>query len=263
MEIVDALGGTPFIPFKSNAIEPKDDGIWTRMYHLFHYRREEFMKRYHQRAAAETVFSMIKTKFGPSVKSKSEMGQVNEVLAKVLCHNICVLIRAMHELGIEPAFGSKRTFGSETPLEPKLFIRAGFWCKAAMGSIASLAPKSASAPALRRSGLQRRAAFASSASSRYPLWSVLTNAKPLDLEAQLPNRKSGDGPFLYPASYVAVGKTCVTPCPATAHPTRTALDAISCGLAEQSRRIPAAATWLSSLLRLFLFEEPFVVGGGE
>lgn len=33
-----------------------------------------------------------------------EVGQVNEVLARVLCHNICVLIRTMHELGIEPIF---------------------------------------------------------------------------------------------------------------------------------------------------------------
>jgi hypothetical protein len=42
------------------------------------------------------------------------------VRCKVLCHNICVIIRATHELGIEPAFGSKRTFGSETPLAPKI-----------------------------------------------------------------------------------------------------------------------------------------------
>ena len=122
MEMVEALGGTPFIPFKSRNVEPKDDGIWAKMYHLFHYRREEFMERYHQRSAAETVFSMIKTKFGPSVRSKSEWGQVNEVLCKVLCHNICVVIRATHELGVEATFGSKRTFGSENELEPKLFI---------------------------------------------------------------------------------------------------------------------------------------------
>ncbi len=31
----------------------------------------------------------------------------NEVLAKVLCHNICVLIQAIHELGTEPAFGAE------------------------------------------------------------------------------------------------------------------------------------------------------------
>jgi len=44
-----------------------------------------------------------KGKFESSMRSKSEMGQVNEVLCRVLCHNICVLIRAMHELGIEPS----------------------------------------------------------------------------------------------------------------------------------------------------------------
>ncbi len=72
------------------------------MYHLFHYHQQEFMEHYHKRSSIESVFSMMKTKFGSSVKSKSEMGQVNEVLCKVLCHNICVLIQAMHELGIEP-----------------------------------------------------------------------------------------------------------------------------------------------------------------
>ena len=122
MEMVDALGGMPYILFKARNVEPQDDGIWARMYHLFHYRREEFMERYHQRSAAETVFSMIKTKFGPAVRSKSEWGQVNIVLCKVMCHNICVVIRATHELGIDADFGSRRTFGSETPLEPKLFI---------------------------------------------------------------------------------------------------------------------------------------------
>jgi hypothetical protein len=29
---------------------------------------------------------------------------VNEVLAKVLCHNICVLIQAIHALNIHPVF---------------------------------------------------------------------------------------------------------------------------------------------------------------
>jgi len=103
-ETVERLGGVPFIPFKSRNVEPKKDSAWARMYHLFHYRREQFMAHYHKRSSIESVFSMIKGKFGNAVRSKSEMGQVNEVLCKVLCHNICVLIRAMHELGIEPTF---------------------------------------------------------------------------------------------------------------------------------------------------------------
>lgn len=59
---------------------------------------------HHKRSSVESVISMMKAKFGDHVRSKSEMGQVNEVLCKVLCHNTCVLVRAMHELGIEPAF---------------------------------------------------------------------------------------------------------------------------------------------------------------
>jgi transposase len=103
-ETIERLGGTPFIPFKSRNVEPKTDSAWARMYHLFHYRREEFMEHYHKRSSIESVFSMMKAKFGDHVRSKSEMGQVNEVLCKVLCHNVCVLIRAMHEFGIEPIF---------------------------------------------------------------------------------------------------------------------------------------------------------------
>ena len=41
---------------------------------------------------------------GSAVRSKSDTGQINEVLCKVLAHNICVLIQAMHALKIHPVF---------------------------------------------------------------------------------------------------------------------------------------------------------------
>ena len=50
---------------------------------------------------------MIKGKFGDSVRAKSEIGQVNEILLKCLCHNICVLIHTIHELGVTPALEPK------------------------------------------------------------------------------------------------------------------------------------------------------------
>ena len=37
-------------------------------------------------------------------RSRNKTAQMNEVLLKVLCHNICVLIQEMAELGIEPEF---------------------------------------------------------------------------------------------------------------------------------------------------------------
>jgi hypothetical protein len=56
---------------------------------------------------------MIKGKFGDAVRSKSNDGQVNEVLCKVLCHNICVLIQSIHELGIEPTLYAERALSKE------------------------------------------------------------------------------------------------------------------------------------------------------
>ena len=38
------------------------------------------------------------------MKSKSATAQVNEVLCKVLCHNLVVLIQSFYELGIESTF---------------------------------------------------------------------------------------------------------------------------------------------------------------
>jgi hypothetical protein len=47
---------------------------------------------------------MTKGKFGSALRSKSDVGQINEALCNVLAHNICVLVQATHELGIEPVF---------------------------------------------------------------------------------------------------------------------------------------------------------------
>jgi hypothetical protein len=68
------------------------------------YRREEFLAHYHKRSNVESTFSMIKRKFGDSLRSKTETAQVNETLAKVLCHNLVVLIHEMYELGVDPVF---------------------------------------------------------------------------------------------------------------------------------------------------------------
>ena len=62
------------------------------------------MQNYHKRSNVETTFSMIKAKFGERVRSRGRMAQINEVLCKVLCHNICCLIQSIYELGVESIF---------------------------------------------------------------------------------------------------------------------------------------------------------------
>jgi len=104
VEAAARLGAVPFIPFKNTA-EPRQDGsAWSRMYHFWALNREAFLKHYHQRSKVETAFSMIKGKFGDSVRSKTFCAQANEVLCKVICHNLCVLNHAMFELGVRPDF---------------------------------------------------------------------------------------------------------------------------------------------------------------
>jgi transposase len=114
LEQVMALGGEAFIPFKSNSIGERNDpgSIWSKMYGYFQYRRDEFLEHYHARSNIESVFSMVKRKFGDSVRSRTDTAMVNEVLAKFLCHNIVVNIHSQEELGIEPVFwGSEPTTG--------------------------------------------------------------------------------------------------------------------------------------------------------
>ena len=41
---------------------------------------------------------------GPSLRSKSPTAMINETLCKILAYNITVLIHAMYEFGIHPAF---------------------------------------------------------------------------------------------------------------------------------------------------------------
>ena len=43
------------------------------------------------------------------MQSKSDVGQINEALCKILCHNLCVLVRVIHELGVEPTFSDTGT----------------------------------------------------------------------------------------------------------------------------------------------------------
>lgn len=52
---------------------------------------------------------MIKAKFGGSVRGKCDTSQRNEVLAKVVCHNLSVLVHAHRSYGVQPQFGPQFT----------------------------------------------------------------------------------------------------------------------------------------------------------
>lgn len=115
LQAVADAGGTLYIPFKKtpaiHAVANRQPlpwaPAWTKMYHQFAYQRDTFLAHYHQRSNVECTFSMIKRKFGDSLRSKSDVGQFNEVLCKVIAHNLYVLIACIHEIGLDvPTFAA-------------------------------------------------------------------------------------------------------------------------------------------------------------
>jgi transposase len=103
IEAVTALGGFPAIAFKSNATG-EVGGDFGKLFFYYCMNREDFLKTYHQRSNVESTFSMVKRKFGDSVRAKTDTAMKNEALAKFVCHNICCVIASWYELGINPDF---------------------------------------------------------------------------------------------------------------------------------------------------------------
>jgi transposase len=105
-ELVNLLGGTLYAPFKTNATGGVG-GVFEKMYFRFCLEKEDFLSHYHKRSNVESTISMVKRKFGDSVRSKTDTAMKNEVLAKFICHNLCCLTSAMYELGIVPKLGNE------------------------------------------------------------------------------------------------------------------------------------------------------------
>jgi transposase len=114
-QAVADCGGTAYLSFKSNTTGGIG-GIYESMYHLFCLNKEDYLRRYHRRSNVESVFSSVKRKFGDGVRSKTPTAMKNEVLAKLVCHNISQLIHLMYELGVEANFGSESADDSKTIL---------------------------------------------------------------------------------------------------------------------------------------------------
>jgi transposase len=108
VELIRATGATPYIPFKENS-SGRGPEMWREMFAVYMLKRPEFLAHYHRRSNVETTFAMIKSKFGTAVRSKLPVAQANEVLAKVLCHNLCCLVMSFYETGLKPAFWDDRT----------------------------------------------------------------------------------------------------------------------------------------------------------
>jgi len=104
MEFTQELGAVPYFAFKVNSRGENGPSIWQKMHAMFTLNRDDYLKKYHLRSNVESTFSAIKRKFGDAVRSKTDVACKNEVLAKIVAHNVVVCIHETNELGIELGF---------------------------------------------------------------------------------------------------------------------------------------------------------------
>lgn len=105
LKIIERMKAMPFIAFKDNTNPSwKSPEIWIKMHNYFKNRPEDFLKGYHKRSNVETTFAMIKTRLGEFLKSKNYESQRNEVMIKLIVHNITCLIQEIFENNIHINF---------------------------------------------------------------------------------------------------------------------------------------------------------------
>lgn len=115
LEAINKAGATPFIPFKENSVGMASKSEhWRKMWCHFTLKADDFAKRYHRRSNVETVMHMVKAKFGAAVRAKTPRAQINEILAKLICHNLACIVQAIEEHGIQVDFGPSV---STTPMD--------------------------------------------------------------------------------------------------------------------------------------------------
>jgi transposase len=115
-DAVEKHGAKLYAAFRSDATGSVG-GSFEKALRYFQFQREEYLAHYHKRSNVESTVSMIKRKFSDAVKSKNELAQKNEVYAKFVCHNLCVLIQEMYVLGINPILGETTCTNTDQPAQ--------------------------------------------------------------------------------------------------------------------------------------------------
>ena len=90
--IADKKGGA-FIPFSKKATsKPKSHPAWKYLHNLWTKFRTIFDSIYHQRSKIETIFSVLKKRYGDILNSKSKEMQHKEMSIRFIAYNVRVFL---------------------------------------------------------------------------------------------------------------------------------------------------------------------------
>jgi len=89
VKIVSNNGTIPYFRPKDNTILENTSGEspWNQMLQAYLNNPEQWLKNYHKRSNAESVFSKIKRKYGGNLRSRHPQARKTELLLKILLHN--------------------------------------------------------------------------------------------------------------------------------------------------------------------------------
>ena len=88
--------------FKTNSRGlAKGSPIWKRKFHEFELKRDEFDAAHHQRPNVEATFSSTKRTPNETLLSRTTVAKFNELLAKILAYNVCIVIRESERHGLD------------------------------------------------------------------------------------------------------------------------------------------------------------------
>jgi len=102
-EVVEMHGARAYIPFKKNSTGAASS-ILKRNFDYYKKHRRMHQKHYSQRNNVEAAMRMIKSKFSESIRSKNDTSRINEILCKLLCHNLVVLVHHQAKYATELDF---------------------------------------------------------------------------------------------------------------------------------------------------------------
>ena len=101
----EEVGARPFIlPKKNCTTHPKGSWAYARMVRMWKEKKALWNPLYHRRSKVENTFYRIKIKYGEYVRGKLDQTQTNEIMCKIIAHNLGVLSQGMLQFGVQPGF---------------------------------------------------------------------------------------------------------------------------------------------------------------
>ena len=106
VKAIAKIGAVPYIMGKKNVHVPALTKLsaWSAMLQLWKNHQIFFAEHYHRRSNVEATFSALKRKFGDFCRCKQPESQENEILAKIVCFNACVLAEALLSYDLKSGF---------------------------------------------------------------------------------------------------------------------------------------------------------------